>query len=187
MLLKQKNRRVSYSAKEVIDIWYLLYCPRQNERKILNSFKRNMSKAALKDAFIFTYDRMRKFQGKWRVEKQLMFPGYIFLESDNEEALTEEWQQYKGVANLLQEKNAILHVQKKEELFLTSLCKEARHLGMSKGVIRDGVTLITEGPLQGMEERICRIDRHKRLARLKPPEGSVSGSILAGLEIVEKN
>ncbi|WP_286153136.1 transcription termination/antitermination NusG family protein, partial [Sporofaciens musculi] len=102
----------------MIDIWYLLYCPRQNERKILNSFKQNMSKAALKDAFIFTYDRMRKFQGKWHVEKQLMFPGYVFLESDNEGALAEEWQQYKGVANLLQEKNAILHVQKKEELFL---------------------------------------------------------------------
>ncbi len=137
--------------------------------------------------FIFTYDRMRKFQGEWRMEKKLMFPDYVFLESDDEEALEGEIMQYGGGAELLKESGALLHVQKREETFLQSLCGHDHHLRMSKGVITNGVTRITEGPLCGMEGRISRIDRHKRLARLEVPESSASGSIFAGLEIVEKS
>ena len=49
-----------------------------------------MSKEALKEAFVFTYDRMRRFQGEWHLERQLMFPAHVFLDSDDEAALTEE-------------------------------------------------------------------------------------------------
>ena len=97
---------------------------------------------------------------------------------------------------------ALAPVKKSEEIFLKSLCGEGLHLSMSKGVIQDGVTQITQGPLRGMEERICQIDRHKRLARLAVPqsislkknltgnmtsENSVLGSVPVGLEIIEKS
>ncbi len=121
------------------------------------------------------------------MEKKLMFPAYVFLESDDEEALEGEIMQYGGGAELLKECGTLLHVQEREESFLQSLCGHTHHLRMSKGVITNGITRITEGPLCGMEERISRIDRHKRLARLEVPESSASGSILAGLEIVEKS
>ena len=74
---------------------------------------------------------------------------------------------------------------------------------MSHGVIKDGITRITEGPLKGMEQRIGRIDRHKRLAKLlltvnrdqrrgKKQDPQEIGEqdfryITAGLEITEKN
>ncbi len=121
------------------------------------------------------------------MEKRLMFPDYVFLESDDEKALLEELIQYEGMADLLQDFGTVFNVQKSEEIFLTLLCGKTHHLGMSKGIIRNGITQIIEGPLKGMEERIYRIDRHKRLARLEAPVSSASKSILAGLEIVEKN
>ncbi|MCC8137092.1 MAG: hypothetical protein LIO76_03350 [Clostridiales bacterium] len=64
---------------------------------------------------------------------------------------------------------------------------------MSKGIIRDGLAHVTEGPLIGQDNRIVRIDRHKRLAWLKVSDDASrnftrdSTSVLvAGLEITER-
>lgn len=132
-----------------------------------------------------------------------MFPGSVFLESDDEAALLNELGWYEEIADLRKESGAVLPVKKSEEMFLISLCGKNHHLGMSKGVIREGIMQVTEGPLRGREETIRRIDRHKRLARLAVPGGFTlgertqlgtvalqypgAGKILAGLEIVEKN
>ncbi|MCI8667271.1 MAG: hypothetical protein HFG82_11515 [Dorea sp.] len=187
-------RRVVYSAKGVSVIWYLLHCQEQDEWKTLYICRRNVPETVLTDAFVFTYDRMRRFQGEWHLEKQLMFPACIFLASNDEEKLTEELRKFEGTEELIKECGAILPVKKSVEIFLRSLYGEVHHLSMSRGVIRDGITQVTEGPLRGMEERICRIDRHKRLARLEVPETAalknilaVSGTVPAGLEIVEKS
>lgn len=168
-------------------IWYMLHCKKQNEWKILNICRQKLSEDALKTAFVFTYDRMRRFQGKWHLERQLMFPAFVFLESDDEATLAKELKEYEEGVCSLQECGAVLHVRESEERFLTSLCGETHHLGMSKGIIENGTAQITQGPLRGMEERICWIDRHKRLARITTPHSCASESILAGLEIVEKN
>ncbi len=53
-------------------------------------------------------------------------------------------------------------------------------------MIFEGVTKVTEGPLKGLEAQICKIDRHKRLARLETPQGENVRYVLAGLEIMEK-
>ncbi len=168
-------------------IWYLLHCKKQKERKFLDTCRQYLSGKVLKEAFVFTYDRMRRFQGEWHLERQLMFPDYVFLESDDETALTEELNRYRKIAGLYRECEDVPYVEKNEENFLISLCGETHHLGMSKGVIRDGITRITEGPVLGMEERIRKVDRHKRLARLEVPGNHMPGSILAGLEIVDKS
>ena len=42
-------------------------------------------------------------------------------------------------------------------------------------------------PYEGMEERICQINRHKRLARIRASKSREAGYILAGLEIMEKS
>ena len=186
----------------MIVIWYLLFCHKQNEWNTLDICRQHLSKRALLNAFVLTYDRMRRFQGEWHVEKQLMFPAGVFLESADEASLMEELRQYRGKAKPGAAFKALTPVKKSEEIFLKSLCGEARHLRMSRGVIQDGITQIIEGPLRGMEERICRIDRHKRLARLAVPqsislkknvtgnatsESSVLGSVPVGLEIIEKS
>ncbi len=186
----------------MVVIWYLLHCQRQNEWKTLEACKKNGSNMGLKDAFVFTYDRMRRFQGEWHVERQLMFSAGVFLESDDEATLMEELRRCKGKEKPGIVFKALAPVKKSEEIFLKSLCGKERHLRMSKGVIQDGITQITEGPLRGMEESICRIDRHKRLARLVFPqsisiqhnligsatsESFVFGSVPVGLEIIDKS
>lgn len=158
-------------------IWYLLPCKEQEEQTILNSCKRNLSNAAARDVFVLTYDQMRRFQGAWHVEKKLLFPANVLLESENEDILRGEMAR--------QGNGGILRLEPEEENFLRFLCGKDKHIKMSRGVIVKGVTRVIEGPLRGMEAQIRKIDRHKRLASVEAPAGQ--RMIPAGLEIVEKS
>ena len=59
-------------------------------------------------------------------------------------------------------------------------------IGISRGIIKDGVPVVTEGPLKGREQLIKRIDRHKRTAKLGVPFEGKTIEITVGLEIYQK-
>lgn len=145
--------------------------------------RQDLSEAAVKDVFVLSYDRMRRYEGTWHMEKGLLFPSYVFLESDNEELLLEELCKTTEAEG---QKNGLFPIGMEEENFLKKLCGESYHLKMSRGVIRKGNMQIMEGPLKGMENRIRRIDRHKRLAKVGVIMKPDCHSIPAGLEITEK-
>lgn len=144
-----------------------------------------MPQKAYRDIFVLTYDKMRRYEGAWHLERHLLFPEYIFLESENEELLLEELGKCDGIAA---DSRHLNRIDREEEKFLRSICGKEHHLGMSRGIIREGSTHITEGPLKGMENRICRIDRHKRLAKIGIMDfaDDLGRYITAGLEIKEK-
>ena len=54
---------------------------------------------ALLNAFILTYDRMRRYQGAWHLEKKLVFPANVLLESENENVLREEINRHKEISD----------------------------------------------------------------------------------------
>ena len=70
---------------------------------------------------------------------------------------------------------------------MRSLCGEEHHFPMSRGYIQNGCMHVTEGPLKGKEPFIYKVDRHKRLARLKVPFIDGMRDMSMGLEIVSKS
>lgn len=145
--------------------------------------KSKLSPKAVQNVFIFTYDRLRRYKGAWHLERKLLFPAYVFLESENEDILFQELKK----SSVTSKASPLIRMNKEEEQFLRILCGKEHHLQISKGIICKGAAHITEGPLKGMESRICKIDRHKRLARVTTTTRQDYSSIPAGLEITEKN
>jgi transcriptional antiterminator NusG len=151
---------------------------------------------------------MRRYEGAWHTEKRLLFPSYVFLESENRTLLLEELRERGMEAFFLKELGErrrnlfpakkpvkseaakkgipLLCIKQAEERFLKDLYGDSRNLKMSRGIVKNGVTQVTAGPLKGLEKRICRIERHKRLVKLKMPTEQSIGYIMAGLEITEK-
>lgn len=116
-----------------------------------------------------------------------MFPDYVFLESEDGERLAEELEQYQSILTVLGGQGALTPVCGEEEQFLRRFCGKAHHFGMSRGYIRNGQTVVTEGPLQGRENLIRKIDRHKRIARVGMSSGGRLREMQVGLEIVSKS
>lgn len=75
-------------------MWYVLYCPGGDEEAILKTCRQQISSWVLKDAFLFTYERMKRYQGSWHLEKEKLFPKYIFLESEDGGLLSAELEQH---------------------------------------------------------------------------------------------
>ena len=142
-----------------------------------------LSMKAVQSVFVFTYDCLRRFEGVWHLERKLLFPAHVFLESENADMLLQELEKCSITAN---QGDQLVQMNMEEEQFLRILCGKEHHLQISRGIICKGVTRITEGPLKGMESRICKIDRHKRLARVTTTNRQEYSSIPAGLEIIEK-
>lgn len=168
-------------------MWYVLHCQKGKEEMIVNSCRQRIEKNVLMDAFVFTYDRMKLYGGSWHTETTPMFPEYVFLEAEHQESLSEQLEPYREFVQILEDRTSLRRVSPEEEEFLRILCGEQHHLRMSRGIIREGVTHVTQGPLIGQEDKIMKIDRHKRLARLHTPFRRIQDSMVAGLEILEKS
>lgn len=141
-----------------------------------------MMNSPIQDVFVLTYSCMKHYQGAWHMEKRLLFPEYVFLESD---ALPSASALSRTEERETRDSPVVEALKPEEEEFLRQISQPGHHVEMSKGYIKSGKTFVTEGPLYGKEPYIRRIDRHKRLAKLELPM-SHGREIQVGLEIYRK-
>ncbi|MCD7883950.1 MAG: hypothetical protein LUI87_09685 [Lachnospiraceae bacterium] len=145
--------------------------------------------------FQFTIERMRHYMGAWHSMTAVLFPDYLFFDCEKDAAeeakgkLEEELNRDQEIKQRL----PLVPIPAELSEFLYALCDQEHHIPMSRGIIKDGSAHVTEGPLTGYDDRIVRIDRHKRLAWLKYSDAVTrnfakdSTSVLvAGLEITER-
>lgn len=158
-------------------IWYLLKCPEGEERDCVQKYQVFASRRDLEEVVFFEYQRMMRYGGKWHLERRTLLPGYIFLSGDL--ALP-------GNQRVELERSRITMIPC-EPPYLKKLCQKDNLVAMSKGVIKEGKPVITNGPLKGHEELIRRIDRHKRTAEIEIPLGTRKAQVTVGLEIYEKS
>lgn len=168
-------------------MWCVMKCLPGEAQKVMESCKANLSRQALHDVFMFTCERMKRYQGSWHLETRQMFPDCLFLETEDPEQLARELEPYRAYACAGGKREMLQSVPPEAEDFLRRLCGDAHHLPMSSGYIRDGITHVSSGPLVGMERRIRKIDRHKRLADIAAPLHGMEAPVQAGLEIISKS
>ena len=156
-------------------------------KHLMEICKATLSEQAATCIFTFTYDRMKRYQGEWHLERSYTFPDYFFIESNNGEQLEKEMNRNELASKILATGGIVTPVDSQEEEVLRHLSDESHHMGMSTGYIAEGKTHVTQGPLVGYESRIRKIDRHKRLARISLPYARGEMELCMGLEITSKS
>ena len=153
-------------------IWYALKCPEGREKDYTEKYQKLASSDGLKEVICFEYQRMMRYGGSWHLERRKLLPGWIFL---------------SGTKAIEAERDGdIGSIVPCETFRLKELCQGEYLIGMSKGMIKDGKTIVTSGPLKGRESLIRRIDRHKRTAEIEIPLVEDGTRVTVGLEIYEK-
>ena len=148
-------------------MWYVIQVRTGKEEQVRDHCRKLIIEhedSALKATRIYYYDRQMKRQGQWRSEKRVMFPGYVFLESDDVEKLFMQLKRIIGMTKLLGTDRDPVPLTAKEAEFLEKLGGGTESVDYSEGIIVGDRVQVYSGPLQGMEGMICKIDRHKRLA-----------------------
>ena len=167
-------------------MWYVIQVRTGSEENIRLQCEANISQNVMERCFIPYYEERRRIRGEWMTLKKILFPGYVFMITDEVESLYLELKSIIGLTKLIGTGREIIPLKKEEVDFLTTFGKERQVVEMSTGILENGRVHITDGPLKGREAMIRKIDRHKRKASLEIP---MFGRILetqAGLEIVEK-
>lgn len=167
-------------------MWYVIQVRSGTEEQIKIQCEKKVPPEIMKRCYIPYYERQRRYKGAWHMEQRILFPGYVFIISDELEELFKGLKSVIGLTKLIGTGQEIVPLTEQEVTLIERLGNDDGLVELSQGIIQGGMTVITSGPLKGLEGCIRRIDRHKRTAQI---ELELMGRLVeaqVGLEILEK-
>ena len=167
-------------------MWYVLQTMTGQEEELVHMIHRLLPGRCYTDCFVPYYEEKKKYQGTWHIDKRLLFPGYVFMVSGQLTQLYTGLRKIPGMTKLLGTGEEIVPLTEEEVALLKKMGASEKTLALSQGIIENGVVTITEGPLEGREGCIRKIDRHKRKVWLEIKMFGRTIEMEAGLEIVKK-
>lgn len=167
--------------------WYVLFVRGGKEEKILSMLNKKGF-----HAFLPRMEVIYRKQGKSIIQKKLMFPNYVFIESEMDYILFNE-----KLQNLRMEQSGIIKELKFDNEGTSALKEEEKQLieeliGANKvmkhsvGYIKGDKVIVTQGSLKGLESEIVYINRHNRKAVLEISMFDQVVKLNTSLEIIEK-
>lgn len=143
----------------------------------------------VEECFLPSFELMKRFDGQWHKVTELLFPGYLFIKTDEPDAVAARLRAAPVFMRLLGSSGDRFTPLAPDEIaWLEAFTTVKTHVvEMNTGIIEGDTVIVIEGPLKGHEAMITKIDRHKRLAYLDMHMFGRNKSVRIGLEIVRKH
>ena len=168
-------------------MWYAVQVTTGREETVRNMCKKFIDKKLYNDIFIIRFERVKKYYGEWHKEKKIMFPGYMFIDTNNPYKIYEQLRSVPELTNILgRDGDKFVSIETDKEILFKSMVNIDYEISVSTGIIVGDRVVVKKGPLVGMEACIKRIDRHKRIAILSTEMFEQKINVSVGLEIIEK-
>lgn len=169
--------------------YYAIQVKTRSEEKFIRLFKATYPEISLPVHFPKRRLDIRK-NGKIRISTPAVFPGYIFIEAENdEEIISCQWQfrRTKGFFRFLKSNQDITPLTSRDlELVLHFIKNAGPIAGRSRVYFNeDSRIVVIEGPLSGLEGRIVKVDRRKGRAKIKLDLYNDSFSIDLAFEVID--
>ena len=167
-------------------MWYVIQTLSTKESAVKDFIERRVPKELYEDCRIVYYETERKYQGAWHKEKKRMFPGYLFIITEDPEALKPYLRRCPEMSKILGIDGKPVPLLPHEELFIEKLTGGGDTVEMSIGTKVGDKVIVNQGFLQGRESSIRKIDRHKRKAWIEVDLLGETRIAEVGLEVVAK-
>ena len=143
--------------------WYPLRVREGSEDSTCAKLLRLLPRDVLMDCFALVKERWFKRAGVWELQRATAYRGYAFAVTADPAGL------YKALARIDvnaeiagADGRAWMPLAPDAQEWFERCMDEGHVLRSSTAVIVDGVLHVQEGPLVGQEERIGKVDRHRR-------------------------
>lgn len=167
-------------------MWYVVWTATGKEETARTEILKMIPGDCYERCFILKKKESRKRGGNWIEVERILFPGYLFIETEDAETVFLYLKKLPQFVKLLQAGEYFVPVREEEERWLRKITRDGETVDLSTGMIENQIIRVTSGPLQGMEGYIRRIDRHKRKAWLRMEIFGRTLDVCVGLEIVGK-
>lgn len=166
--------------------WYAVQVRTGKEQDTADLCRKIVANEILTESFIPRYERMKRYQGAWHKEQLPMFPGYIFLVTERVEELFYKLKSVPELTKLLGDGSEFIPIRDEEKSLLQRLGDEKHVTEMSMGYLAGDQVVILSGPMKGLEGKIKKIDRHKRMAVIGVRMFGRLVDVKVGVEIMER-
>ena len=198
-----KESRMSHSETDVngearsINRCYVIQTITSQEQILVELIQKQISPMFYTEIFIPKRQMNRRIRGKWQNILELLFPGYVFIISDNPAALFQELRNIPRLSKLLHaEAFEFIPLKPAEQRFIEKIGqRRGDHIFAISEIELDpkvpyqrgDSVRITSGDLKDFEGYILYLDIHKRKAVIRTEMfGGNSVDVHVGIEIVTK-
>lgn len=157
-----------------------------NEEKTKELCLQIVGRQLLESCFIPRYESAIKYGGEWHKKQEVLFPGYLFFESKQIDAVFLALKGVPKLTKILGTGEDIIQLSKQEEDMLRQLVNEEYLMEMSSGYAVGKQVHIINGPLRNLQGYIRKVDRHKRLAIVEMVMFGRVMNIKMGFEVFQK-
>lgn len=164
--------------------WYVVHVKLERSSKLVSFFnQQNNTKA-----FIPKMERWYNIKGKKDYIIKDLYPDYVFIKSEMDQLEFNKkfkgfFKAIDGFAQLLELEDVYV-LKTEEQILMERLLDNKNIIRHSVGNIVNSKLIVEEGPLVNLENKVIKIDRHKRLAILK---SDFFNKITVPLEVVSKS
>ena len=128
--------------------------------------------------------RRKKYEGQWQTVHEDLFPGYVFIDTDQPERVYRELKKTPKPKLLFSDEEYVSTLEKHESDFMEQLADRKGRIGISNvGIDGDGRIHYLSGPLLGMGNRVRRVNLHKRIAEIEAEIMGRKRLLYLGIEI----
>ena len=171
--------------------WYILWVLTGHETQVEKKITEQLSDEVI-EPFIPMLETLFKRAGKVKKELNIMFPGYVFAESDLEsiqfmQCTRRFVKASKDIIGILRYADSDeIAVREEERAALLCLCNDDHCIEASMGFIEGDRFYIKSGPMVGMESIIKEINRKKMEASFELEFMGNIARFTVGLELMRK-
>lgn len=143
--------------------WYLLKVREGSEAATCSKLLRALPRDLLMDCFPLVKERWFKRAGVWELQRVTAYRGYAFAVSADPAELSKALSKLSVQAELAgADGRSWMPLAPDAQEWFERCMDEGHVLRSSTAVIVDGVLRVVEGPLVGQEQRVRKVDRHRR-------------------------
>ena len=169
-------------------MWYVIQVKNGQENLTCQLIQTIITDDTLIECFFPQRERMRKIDGKWNVIKEKLFPGYVFIVTDNPERLSLQLKNVPKLTKLLGDnEGSFIPLKEKEVYFIQRWGGNDHVANISKVIVEKGNKVrILEGNLKDYEGEIIKVNLHKRIAVVRTTFMGSTTDVHMGIEILQK-
>ncbi len=131
-----------------------------------------------------TRRRRKKYGGQWRTVQEKLLPGYLFIVTDQPEAVHRELKKAPQPRLLFSDDSYVAVLEAQEAALIEALSDESGEIGISKvRVSDDGSVKFLSGPILQVENMVRKVNLHQRVAEVEAKFMGERRMLYLGIEI----
>lgn len=130
-------------------MWYVVQVVGGQEHVVIQQIEKLVSSETFASCFVPQYEIKKKYSGVWKYCQEILFPGYIFVDTKTPNEFARELSKVSRMTKLLHDGNErFIPLSDDEKTLISAFIGDDDYvMKMSEGIIEGDEIIILKGPL----------------------------------------